>query len=212
MPFFMKVVGFFLLIVLFLQPLCAQKTVFKSIRDKSISAINIDASNCYAIEVNTTEEDEIVVDAALDGEYSNDLAVKMLHKGNTYTIRSGFQPLFTDPNDKLSAHKVVSIFLKISLPRNLKVFVYGTSCDVSASGFYRELDVSLSDGDCILNGVRENVVVKTQSGDVYLNTSEGQINAESKYGKVVSNKQIPKSHIQYKISSVTGNIHLNKTE
>lgn len=208
----MKAVGCFLLTIVFSQPLLAQKTIVKSIRDKTISAINIDASNCYAIEVNTTEGDEIKVDAALDGEYSKDLAVKMLHDGNTYTVKSGFQPLFTNPNDKLSAHKVVSIVLKVSLPKELKVSVFGTSCDVSATGIYKELEVSLSDGDCMLKEVQGRVIVKTQSGDVYLYARNGRVDAASKYGKVDYENQITASNNQYVLSSVTGNIYINKTE
>ena len=191
--------------------LCAQTSVEKTIVDSRINFIEIDGANCFDIVLETIEGDEMQIDAKIDGEYHKDLFLKVTERDNTLQVGAEFQPNFIKPNDKLSAHKVVSIALHIRLPQFKSVVLHGTSCNVSAKGYYQKLVIGLSDGQCALENISDEVEVKTQSGDIFIISDKATVQAESKYG-TVSKNPILKGDNSYVLTSVTGNIHLSKPE
>ncbi|SIS39939.1 hypothetical protein SAMN05421766_101517 [Zobellia uliginosa] len=202
---------FFVILFLSFHLLSAQKVVRKSLVNSEITSINIDVTNCYKLAVETVPGTEMSVEATIDGEYMKDLLVSVKKEGNSIMVSSGFQPNFHNPNDKLSAHKVVSIALKVVLPQYKYVTVFGTSCNVLMSGDYTDLNVSLNDGRCALSNVSENVNVHTQSGSIWLAAKSGNIQVINKYG-TVERDNIPFGDTKYTLTTVTGNIQITKTE
>lgn len=201
-------------VVIFLMGSCvlqAQKMVVKTIDNPNTFYIQIDGKNCFSLSLETVEIPRITVAASIDGEYLQDLLLNVKQEGTRVLVSAGFQPNFVFPNDKLSAHKVVSISLKISIPQNLNVTVYGTSTNVGAAGDYANLKISLSDGNCTLNGRGGNVGINTQSGNIGLITTSGQINATTKYGKI-KREVLAWGDDHFTLNSVTGNISIRKTE
>jgi len=188
-----------------------QKRVARSILDTSITNIQIDAAACYRVVLSTIAAKEISVEAQIEGEYSDDLELGFVTQGNTLVVNAGFNPEFKNPNDKLSAHKVVSIALKILVPEFKNVSLVGTSTRVIADGNYKELTISLADGSCELRKAGEMVKVKTYSGTILLYETAAKIKTESKYGEV-SNNPIPLGFAQYDLRTVMGKIKLYKTE
>ena len=131
----------------------AQKKVYKSVLDDHIELIQVDATNCFIVEVETSNDNQITVQTEIEGEYSQDLGIEVFTNGNTLLIDAGFNPNFKNPNDKLSAHKVISIAIKIIMPIQKKLEVFGTNARVVLEGAYKEVNISLSD------------VVKTSASD-----------------------------------------------
>lgn len=189
----------------------AQKSVQKRILNPFTQSITIDSKNCYLVELQSAKTKELRVEAEFEGEYQSDLAVTIQEDGSNIVIATGFSPNFLHPNDKLSAHKVISIAMKITLPEGMVVRLHGTNSNVEASGRYHNLEVTLADGDCTLETVSEQVRVKTQTGMIAVNTSSGEIDAESVYGKLVL-QNIPKGNTIYELKSVEGNIYVYRTE
>jgi len=189
----------------------AQKVVKKSIVNSAILLIQIDVNNCFKIELETTDTDEILVEAFIDGEYTQDLELTVKEEGSTLVVDSDFSPTFVIPNDKLSAHKVVSIALKVLLPKYKNVTVFGASCNVTVTGKYENLKVSLNDGFCVLNEVSQNVEIITQSGDISVRSLKAKIMANSAYGTIEKNN-IPIGDNHFKLRSTTGDIYLKKME
>ena len=189
----------------------AQKVVKKAFIGPRTESIHIDSQYCYQVELGTAKTNEVQVTASIEGEYAKDLLVSITESGTTIVVSAGFHPNFITPNDKLSAHKVISIALLISLPEYREVHIYGTNSNVSVSGKYEKLDVKLANGRCTLDDVVENVVVNTQKGDIVLKTSHGSIAAKSTYGTVYQ-EPIPEGDNQYMLNTVEGNIHLTKTK
>ena len=201
----------FLGLLLWFQFSSAQKLVKKSIVNGDISHIQIDVKNCFEIDLATSEGNELLIEAQIDGEYDKDLLLNISEEGSTIRVSAGFQPNFVHPNDKLSAHKVVSIALKIVLPKQKDIHVFGTNCNVIVTGNYNFLKVSLNDGRCELNNVSENVEVVTQSGHISARYSHAAVSAKSKYGKVTGTIS-KKGNSEYNLSTVTGDILLKRVE
>ncbi|MFS4468847.1 hypothetical protein [Maribacter sp. 2210JD10-5] len=184
----------------------------KSVLDDHVTSVQIDANNCFEVFLSTnTKTDEVVVTGEIDGEYSKDLKVDLVKKGNSIFINAGFSANFKDPNDKLSAHKVVAIALKITIPEWKLVSLFGTNTRVVASGNYEKLSITLSDGSCELEAIGKDVNAKTHSGDISVKALSGLVHAKSKYGTIHLDA-IPKSQNSYTLNTVTGNIALYKTE
>ena len=148
-----------------------------------------------------SEGDELIVEARLDGEYAEALSVNITEEGATLWVGTDFRPNFENPNDKLSAHKVVSVSLVIQVPAHLDLQVFGTSCNVSLSGAFRNVDVVLNDGSCTLNQVSQQVHVQTQSGHIRLNSLKGVVQAVSHYGQVVQ-EEIPEGDERFELETV----------
>lgn len=201
----------FLLGFFFLAQLQGQKLVKKAFIGPRTEYIQIDAANCYTLTLNTAPTKEVEVSASIEGEYAKDLLVSVKEEGATVLISAGFHPNFINPNDKLSAHKVISIALEITVPQYKNVSVFGTHSEVQVEGEYSDLNIKLSDGRCTLKNVSEVVEVNTQNGDIWLMALSGNVMAESAYGEVEPN-QIPKGNNQYMLKTVEGNIHLRKTK
>jgi len=192
-------------------PLTAQKKVAKSILKESIKLIQIDAKSCFSVVLETTTSNTIVIEAQMDGEYSDELYLNLVENGNTLQVNSGFGPNHIDPNDKLSAHKVVSIALKVFIPRHKNVHVNGTSTNIFANGAYKNLQITVSDGLCTLKEIKGNLNVKSQTGNILVTGNNAKINAISKYGTVTGNP-IDNGNNLYELSTVSGNIIVNKTK
>ncbi|NJB71250.1 hypothetical protein GGR42_001712 [Saonia flava] len=189
----------------------AQNVVNKTLVSPDTHFIQIDVAKCFQLNLETYEGDELIVEAIIDGEYKNDLLLDVIEEGQTTLVNTDFRPNFINPNDKLSAHKVISIALKIKMPQYKNVKVYGTGCNVHITGMYKNLMVTLNDGICTLNDVGEEAQVITHSGDIKVENANAIIDATTKYGKVVKNIS-QKGDYHYKLTSVTGNIYLSKTE
>ncbi len=188
-----------------------QKLVRKAFIGPRTETIQIDSRYCYRIDLQTTTSNEVEVSASMEGEYAKDLLISIKENGTTVMIGADFQPLFVDPNDKLSAHKVVSIALQVRVPEYKNVAVYGTNTNVYSSGKYENLDITLSDGRCTLQDVSESVTVTTQKGNILLATPKGEIVAESTYGKV-NGESIPFGHNLFVLKTIEGDIFLTKTK
>lgn len=189
----------------------AQKQLKRTIKASSINLLQINTDNCYELRIETAQTDEIVIEAQLEGEYSKDLELEVHQNGNTLVFAAGFRSGFVNPNDKLSAHKVVSIGLHVLLPEGKNVQIYGANTTVVVRGDYNDLNIVLADGYCELNQVSQTATVRTQSGDILVRTDSGSTKAVSKYG-TVRQVVLPKGLNLYNLSTVTGNIELRKPD
>ncbi len=199
---------YFLTIFCFLafqQWAACQKLVRKTIINPEKQYVQINTENCYLLALQTTTGKELVVEAEIEGEYKKDLAINIEEDGNTIVVGASFLPNFRHPNDKLSAHKVISIALKISVPEYSQVNVLGTNTKVNAQGNYEKLKIVLGNGDCVLYGVKENIEVKTQKGNIILLTEEGDVKAKSTYGKVTL-APLPTGNTTFILTSIEGDI------
>ncbi|RIV34798.1 hypothetical protein D2V08_05310 [Flagellimonas lutimaris] len=189
----------------------AQKLVRKAFIDPRTETIQIDAQYCYRIDLKTASSNEVEISASMEGEYAKDLLISIEQSGTTAMISADFQPLFINPNDKLSAHKVVSIALEIRVPEYKYVDVFGTNTNLYATGKYEDLNITLSDGRCTLENVSESVEVTTQKGDIMVMAPSGNIVAESTYGNVEKGI-IPFGYNQFILKTIEGDIFLTKTK
>ncbi len=188
-----------------------QKTVKKVFLTPHVTAIQIDTRLFFEVNVETSQEKEMVLEASMEGEYQKELGIVITENGNTIFVSAEFQPYFSAPNDKLSAHKVVSISLNVSIPENKEVSIYGNSSHVAVEGKYKDLRVVLNDGKCSIREVGQKVSATTQSGPISLEIASGRVKAMTKYGSI-SEEHIPNGSEQYQLQSTSGNITITQAK
>lgn len=196
-----------LLLLFFLGTPClsGQKQVTKTLLNPGIHSISIDGALAYALEMETGTTDEVVVEARMEGEYGPDLMVLFRESGSTLFIGTRFGPDFEMPNDKLGAHKVISVRLKITIPEYHDVFLSAATCQVVTSGVFRNLEIVFNDGGCSLSHRAENTEVKTGSAPITARLGSGVVEAQSRYGTVRIDP-IPAGDHHLKLFSTQGDI------
>ncbi|WP_297764059.1 DUF4097 family beta strand repeat-containing protein [uncultured Muriicola sp.] len=207
----MRYFAFFLFSLLAVNQGFGQKTVKKLFLNPDVTSIQIDTNLFFDVKVETSQEEALVLEASIEGEYQKDLALEITENGKTLFVAGKFQPYFNDPNDKLSAHKVVSISLYIRVPENKEVYLYGSSSNVMVEGNYKDLRVVLNDGKCTIREGGQKVSATTQSGPISLIIASGTVKALSKYGSI-SKEHIPKGNELFNLTSTTGNITITQAK
>jgi len=165
----------------------AQKQVSKTYDAHDLTAITIDSDDIFKIEIQTEKTDQIILTTQIDGESYESTLLNTAIIDHNLQITTGKTPGFTPFNDKLSAHKVLSIVLKISLPEGIDLYINSALAAVQIAGSIGNLYCSLGRGGCELTDIRfrESINIATISGNIYIKTPPAQINAQSRNGKVV---------------------------
>lgn len=197
--------------LLLVNPVAAQKVVRKTVTLPPANLLRIDAGQCYRVELETAAVDFMEVEATMEGEYGSDILLKLGEEGSTTMIGAGIQPFFELPDDKLSAHKVIAVSLKILLPQNRDVQVYGSRATIIARGRYEKLYIILDGGSCSLFDVSRLAEVSTRTADIYVESPGAAIFAESRYG-VVNPNGIPAGDARYSLRTISGDIRLIRME
>ncbi len=190
-------------------PAHGQKRVTKALLNPDISSIHIDGTLVYQVDLETADTSEITVEAQMEGEYRKDLVVGFRESGSTLHVETQFGPEFHFPNDKLGAHKVVSVRMRIVLPHYQNTLLTARSCLVSVSGRYRDLDIVFSDGRCELFHTAENTHVKTASAPIIAHLRSGKVEAASRYG-TVDIDPVPAGDHHLTLESTRGDIAIRR--
>ena len=201
-----KSVLLFLLCAVF-QSAHAQRIIEKSLVNKHARFFYIDSSLAYEVLLVTNKSHEISIRAIVEGEYQNGIMLNVQESGSDLFISTSFSPEFRIKNDKLSAHKVISVKLEIAVPEKHSVLLKGNYTNLNAKGLFKLLEVDLEEGSCYLDQTSGDIRVNTKSGEIVLESNKGYVEAASQYGSVETD-QLPLGEAVYKLNSTSGNIRV----
>lgn len=159
------------LVLLWSSSLQGQQLSSKNIAVDLQKKLNVDLTYVAHFEVDTHQENYIQTELAAEGEYRDMYNLSILESEDIYDISLSKNPLYSNFNDKLSAHKVLAITLKILVPSQMVLDIDGLNSIVYTKGNYRELNVFLNEGICFLhhNSIKSKII--TAKADVYLEMS-----------------------------------------
>lgn len=161
----------------------AQKRGEQTYDIQDIKAIHINSDIIFKITINAQPAKQIQLNTTVDGEtYASTLVHSKVTEGRL-EITTGRTPDFTPYNDKLSAHKVLSIELEISIPEDLNINISSTLAGVNLKGRYGSLQINLGRGGLRGMDIRfRESIINTISGDVKLTLEEANVIAGSRNG------------------------------
>ncbi len=209
----MKYYSVFILLVVFSGNLFAQKKLFKTYDVSDTHTLFIESDNIFQIKLTTAQTDQITIYTQIEGETFESALLHTEIVDGVLKITTGRTPDFIPFNDKLSAHKILSIVLEIILPEGLILDVYSTLASVDAQGNYNQVRMNLGRGGCHLSGFRfrESVHINTISGNITVETRNVNILAQSRNGNIV----IPKGMTGIKtmdLHTIDGDITVIKSQ
>ncbi len=207
----MKQQGLLIFVILAFFHVNAQKVSKKELQAGTISTVKINANNSFRIYVETAAVSTISVKTLMEGENSEQLVLSNQTKNDTLFVSTAYQPLFKAKDDKLSAHKVISIEYHIILPKGLNLNIASDIGSVYLKGEYEHVFTELLSGHFSAIEFTGSAVVNTIQGDITVVSNYATVNAHTKHGKVKLDK-LELGANTLLLNSINGDIHITKKQ
>lgn len=201
-----KLVIFFLLVVHFSV---AQKQTEKQWNAQQIEKVDINGEGIFKINIKNSESNTIDLVVKFEGEHSENLVIIDSVSQGVLKLSTDFQPLFKADNDKLSAHKVLSVELELSIPKHIDLNIKSDIAQTKIEGHFPNVFIELKTGNCMLDSFFGNATINTISGNINIKTNNAKTIAKSKTG-IVDVKQFKLALYQLNLQTVNGNINVSK--
>ena len=156
-----------LVLVFCLQTTLAQRQVIKDVDASGMQEISVLLRDIASLKVTTNTQDKVLIWATIAGEFATDIVVQLDTSVNPWQLTTDYRPGFKTVDDKLSAHKVVSIELELSIPQDRGIFVGALSGHVELNGRFNTAELLLVDGNIKLTNYFGQGVFKTKYGNIY---------------------------------------------
>ena len=202
----------FILFFLFFGNIFAQKIIERNFNASEITSIEINSDVIYHIKITSRNTEQIKIKTQVEGENYENVVLGIIEENNTLHIKTSFTPFFEAKNDKLAAHKVISIEMELIVPESMAIKIEASIASVEIFGKYESISALLENGNCLMNNFMGDALLKTKQGFIKVYALEETFGtAVSKKGIVVN--ELSKSNIKslkYRIEaeSFKGNISL----
>lgn len=207
----MKLKTTILLLLIAITSVCAQKSTEKIWNADVINTIVIDGENVFNITVSNSLSNTILLKVKIEGEHANQLVMVDSIVNKQLYISSSFQPLFVKDNDKLSAHKVMSVEYQLLVPKNIKLEIKSNIGSVDLVGTYPSVFIELNQGNCNLKQFLGNASINTVNGDINIETDHAKVEAFTKTGQITLT-QFKFLKFNLNCHTINGDIKITKTE
>ncbi|WP_223032520.1 DUF4097 family beta strand repeat-containing protein [Hanstruepera marina] len=191
--------------------LFAQKIIQEQIDASQITTVSISGDGMFKINISTQKTNVADVTLNIEGENFEQVILQAYRKHDTLFLGSAYQPLFTPPDDKLSAHKKISIELTMVIPEHLAVDTSSDIASVFVNGIYENLIAQLLNGHFNATAFSGNLLVNTLHGNIDVNTNAAELNLKSKNGSI-KQQTINNGINKITLHTVNGNISVTKTQ
>jgi hypothetical protein len=190
----------------------SQKINNQQLDASGIEKLVINSNLVFLVSIVAEKTDKISIETKIAGEHFENVIVTTSEKNKTLTIGTSYTPFFLPENDKLAAHKIIFIEMKISIPELLEVSVNSTLATVNAEGAYDFFYVALENGNCIVTNFTGNASIRTKQGNIIVYaTKEVSGSAISKNG-MVTNRVPSEGRYHIIAESLEGDISLLQTK
>ncbi len=202
----------FILFFLFLGNAFSQKVIEREFNALEITTIEINSEIIYHIKITSEKTEQIKIKTQVEGENYENVVLGIIEENNTLQIKTSFTPFFEAKNDKLAAHKLISIEMELIVPESMAVKIEASVASVEIFGKYKAVSVLLENGNCSLTNFKGNAMLKTKQGFITVYASKETLGiAVSKKGAVVN--ELSKSNVKslkhrIEAESFKGNISL----
>ena len=203
------IVSFFLLSIAVCK---AQKVIEKEFSSEEIYKLSIVDDAIFKIEIQSSENSTIKISAHISGENSESIIIEEKIVDGILSLKTGFAPFFSLENDKLAAHKVMAIELKITVPSTISVEIKSKLASVFANGTYKNLAVSIENSNCDLQNFSGNAHLKTISGNITVIANNTVLGIAVSKNGIVKNELFKNGKFLVEAESINGIISLLQTK
>ena len=204
--------GYILLFIFLTANVYAQKIIDKSWDIEGIERLEIISNDIFNIVIISNHTSRINVITKIEGEHYENVVLNISEENKTLKLSTGFTPYFQAENDKLAAHKVISIEMELNISNSLEVFVRSSIASLSTHGSFKDLQVELGNGNCVLNDFEGDAQLITGNGNIMVIAHDTvRARAKTKRGKL-TNELSSTGNFYIDAESVNGDITLLKNQ
>ncbi len=203
---------FFIIMVVISYSTFAQKNSEKKIAAEGIQKIEIISDDIFQINIISKAVEEITLNSKIQGEHFENIVVSTSIENGVFIIKTSYSPFYKPDNDKLAAHKLISVEVDLIIPINLEIYIKSQIASVNASGTFKNIEVGLENGNCTIDNFLGNANLQTKNGFINV-LSKPNVSGRiiSKHGNVKN--KLPKiGKYLIKAESITGSILLQQTK
>jgi hypothetical protein len=150
----------------------AQKILEKQIDAIETKQLVIASDMINLLSIATEKTDQIKMITKIAGENSENVIVTASEENNILTIGTAYTPYFSPENDKLAAHKILSIEMQLIIPDFLIVEIDTKTASIEATGTYDVFRANLDYGNCELNNFLGHAMLRTVHGNILVHAQE----------------------------------------
>jgi hypothetical protein len=168
----LKRIVLILLMVFGISEAISQKLVEKRLDATRFERLIISSEIINTLTITSEATNQITIVNKVVGENYENVIVTTSEENKTLKIGAIYSPYFNAKNDKLAAHKVMSIDIELTIPNFLIVEVYTPISSINVRGNYSNLHAYLENGNCHLINFFGNASIKTKNGDIDVHAKE----------------------------------------
>jgi len=189
----------------------AQREQVQTFGAAGIKEVILQVDEIFKVEIATASTKEIKLFTISEGEYFNDIQVSAQQISNKLQVTSTYKEILTSGFDKLSAHKVYAVNLKLVIPENLKVIIVSNIASVYGEGKFNFFEAELKSGNCILQNYQGKALINTFQGSVSVTTKKGTVIANTNHGSLFVDKSLKSGNL-IEIKSINGDVEVKKIQ
>lgn len=190
----------------------AQKVLNKSWEASLFESIEVISDEVFLVEATAETTDQITLKATIAGENASNVVLDISEENGILTVDTGFSPYFQSQNDKLAAHKVLSIELFLTVPENINLMVQSRIASVRTTGNFKTIEADLFQGNCQLEDFQGNGRIFTRHGNITVMAAESVLAKVNSRRGTVLNELTTGEKFTLVVKSVNGDISLLKTQ
>ncbi|RMA65865.1 hypothetical protein [Ulvibacter antarcticus] len=203
---------FILLISAFASEGFAQKILEREWDAEGVEKLFLRCNSVYQISITSEKTDKILVHTEVAGENYEQLLLATELKNDKLTIETSYAPFFKPENDKLAAHKIMAIEMRLVIPEGLQVSIESKLASVEVEGSYRFLSVALEEGNCELQNFKGDASLQTKKGDIIVFARTDVSGTGLSTNGTVENHLDFNGSLLIEAESIYGNIRLLQTK
>ncbi|NER17161.1 DUF4097 domain-containing protein [Spongiivirga citrea] len=173
----------------------SQNTVVKTISTFGVNKVDFDIDKVFDLQLATGAVDQIELEVQTEGEHSDQLVVSANQHGDVITISVDYHAGFKNFNDKLSAHKVISAKMIVTIPEKKQVQITSDIANAQVKGKFDNLIVDLRGGNFVGRDFYGDATINTYNGKIALETNFAQVVIKSTSGKIIKQNLTPGPNI-----------------
>ena len=208
---YLKILNLFVVLFCAMSVAFAQKQMVLTESAGQLKGIFIESDQVFQIYVKTTNSDQLVISTEVEGETFETLEIDTRLQNELLYVTTGRSVGFKAFDDKLAAHKVLSVVLHIELPKNKELWVNSSLASVEAQGAFSYVNLNLSGGRVDLLNFSGNGVVNTLRGAIEIETQNTEVKASSRNG-AVDVASSPLQLYELVLKTVDGDISVSQSE
>jgi hypothetical protein len=174
----------------------------------SIQRIFLNLDQVAFVNIRATQTNKIKMKTVSNGEYSQAISFDKQIDKKELRIRSVYDEKLKGGFDKLSAHKVFSIGLALTVPADIKVDLSTDITNISMNGVFRSVHIENKFGNCELIDFEGSANIHTFNGHVHIFTQDAKVEAKTKNGGDKNIHRFKREKHFISVRTVDGNIKI----